>query len=216
MIRVLIADDQALFREGLRAVLTGHGVDVVGEASNGLEAVELATALAPDVVLMDLRMPVMDGVTATRQICALPRAPRVIALTTFDDDDSVFDAVRAGALGYLLKDTPSARLVEAIRLAARGESLLEPAVAAKLLAEFARTTAPPKREPRDIAAELGLSERELLVLQVLTRGAANKEIATQLRIAEGTVKNHVTNILTKLNVHDRTQAALKARALGLA
>jgi DNA-binding NarL/FixJ family response regulator len=212
-IRVVIADDQALFREGLRAVLTAAGVDVVGEAGNGAEAVALAGELAPDVVLMDLRMPVVDGAAATRQIQALPRPPRVIALTTFDDDDSVFEVVRAGALGYLLKDTSSARLCEAIELAARGQSLLDPAIAAKLVGEFART---PPVGKRDAAAELGLSERELAVLQRLARGAANKEIAAELRIAEGTVKNHITSILDKLGVTDRTQAALKAHALGLA
>jgi DNA-binding NarL/FixJ family response regulator len=212
VIRVLIADDQSLFREGLRAVLTACGIDVVGEAANGERAVELAGSLAPDVVLMDLRMPVLDGIAATRRICQLQHPPRVIALTTFDDDESVFDAVRAGALGYLLKDTPSARLLEAIELAARGQSLLEPSVAAKLLSEFARSPALPKR---DVAADLGLSERELAVLHGLARGAANKEIAVQLRIAEGTVKNHVTNIFSKLGVQDRTQAALKARELGL-
>ena len=211
--RVVIADDQALFREGLRAVLTAAGVEVVGEASNGAEAVALAAALAPDVVLMDLRMPVLDGAAATRRIAGLPRPPRVIALTTFDDDDSVFDALRAGALGYLLKDTSSARLCEAIELAARGQSLLDPAVAAKLVGEFART---PPAGKRDVAADLGLSERELAVLRHLARGAANKEIAAELRIAEGTVKNHVTSILDKLGASDRTQAALKARALGLA
>jgi DNA-binding NarL/FixJ family response regulator len=212
MTRVLIADDQALFREGLRAVLSASGVEVVGEAADGEQAVALATELMPEVVLMDLRMPGLDGVGATRRIAALPRAPRVIALTTFDDDDSVFDALRAGALGYLLKDTPSARLVQAIELAARGESLLTPTIAAKLVSEFARTSKPGKR---DVAADLGLSEREVAVLKGLARGAANKEIASELRIAEGTVKNHVTHILTKLNVSDRTQAALKARALGL-
>jgi len=212
MIRVLIADDQALFREGLRAVLTAGGIDVVGEAANGAEAVALATELLPDVVLMDLRMPVLDGAAATRRIQALPRPPRVVALTTFDDDDSVFDAVRAGALGYLLKDTSSARLLEAIQLAARGESLLDPAVAAKIVGELART---PPTGKRDAAADLGLSEREVAVLQRLARGAANKEIAAELRIAEGTVKNHVTSILDKLDVSDRTQAALKARTLGL-
>jgi DNA-binding NarL/FixJ family response regulator len=215
--RVLIADDQALFREGLRAVLTAAGIDVVGEASNGAEAVALAAELAPDVVLMDLRMPVVDGAAATRRICATTQAggrpPRVIALTTFDDDDSVFDALRAGALGYLLKDTSSARLCEAIALAARGQSLLDPAVAAKLVGEFART---PPAGKRDVAAELGLSERELAVLQRLARGAANKAIAAELGIAEGTVKNHVTSIFDKLAVTDRTQAALKARDLGLA
>jgi DNA-binding NarL/FixJ family response regulator len=188
-------------------------IDVVGEARDGAEAVELAAQLAPDVVLMDLRMPVLDGAAATRRLQILPRPPRVIVLTTFDDDDSVFDAIRAGALGYLLKDTPSARLVEAIRLAARGESLLDPAVAAKIVAELART-APPTR--RDLAADVGLSDRELAVLQQLARGAANKQIAAELHIAEGTVKNHVTSILDKLGVTDRTQAALKARSLGLA
>jgi DNA-binding NarL/FixJ family response regulator len=213
VIRVVIADDQALFREGLRAVLTANGVEVVGEARNGAEAVALASELAPDVVLMDLRMPVLDGAAATRRICAAARPPRVIILTTFDDDESVFDAVRAGALGYLLKDTPGSKLVEAIELAARGESWLDPAVAAKLVTEFARTAPVGKR---DVAADLGLSEREVAVLQRLARGAANKQIAAELHIAEGTVKNHVTSILDKLAVSDRTQAALKARTLGLA
>jgi DNA-binding NarL/FixJ family response regulator len=213
VIRVVIADDQALFREGLRAVLTANGVEVVGEARNGAEAVALAGELAPDVVLMDLRMPVLDGAAATRRICAVARPPRVIVLTTFDDDDSVFDAVRAGALGYLLKDTPGSKLVEAIELAARGESWLDPSVAAKLVTEFARTAPVGKR---DVAADLGLSEREVAVLQRLARGAANKQIAAELHIAEGTVKNHVTSILDKLAVSDRTQAALKARTLGLA
>jgi DNA-binding NarL/FixJ family response regulator len=213
MIRVLIADDQALFREGLRITLAAQGLDIVGEAANGEEAVKLAAELSPDVVLMDLRMPLLDGVTATRRIGELPDAPRVIVLTTFDDDESVFDAVRAGALGYLLKDTRSARLVEAIHLAARGESLLQPSVAAKLVGEFARIAAPGKR---DAAAEFGLSEREVAVLRELGRGASNKEIAVALGIAEGTVKNHVTSIFTKLKVQDRTQAALKARELKLA
>ncbi len=213
MIRVLIADDQALFREGLRAVLVAKGVDVVGEAKNGLEAVELAESLTPDVVLMDLRMPVLDGVAATRRIQSLPHPPRVVALTTFDDDDSVFDALRAGALGYLLKDAPSARLLEAIELAARGQSLLEPAIAAKVVGEFARLA---PAGARNAAVDHGLSEREIAVLRAIARGAANKEIANELFIAEGTVKNHVTNILAKLHVTDRTQAALKARDLGLA
>lgn len=212
MIRVLIADDQALFREGLRAVLSAQGIDVVGEAANGREAIELVESLLPDVVLMDLRMPELDGIAATRHIAAIANGPRVIALTTFDDDESVFDAIRAGALGYLLKDTRSAKLLEAIEHAARGESLLAPAIATKLLNEFARTAPASKR---DVVADLGLSERELMVLRALGRGAANKEIANELRLAEGTVKNHVTAILTKLNVQDRTLAALKARTLGL-
>jgi DNA-binding NarL/FixJ family response regulator len=213
MTRVIIVDDQALFREGLRTVLSMQGIDVVGEAANGDEAVELAERLAPDVVLMDLRMPVLDGVEATRRIAKLPRAPRVIALTTFDDDEPVFEALRAGALGYLLKDTSSEKLAEAIALAARGESVLPPNIATKVIREFARIAAPPKRDP---ALELGLSEREAAVLRELARGSSNKEIGVALSIAEGTVKNHVTNIFTKLGVQDRTQAALKARDLGLA
>ena len=214
MTRVLIADDQALFREGLRQVLEANGLAVVGEAADGEDAVRLAIEHAPDVVLMDLRMPVMDGVAATRQIAQLPRAPRVVALTTFDDDESVFDALRAGALGYLLKDTQSTKLIEAIELAARGHAWLQPSVAAKVVSEFART--PPASGKRDVATDLGLSEREVAVLRQLAGGASNKEIAVALRIAEGTVKNHVTNIFGKLKVHDRTQAALRARELGLA
>jgi DNA-binding NarL/FixJ family response regulator len=185
---------------------------VVGEAATGDQAVELARTLAPDVVLMDLRMPVLGGVEATRQVHALPAPPRVVALTTFDDDETVFDAIRAGALGYLLKDARAAPLVEAIELAARGESFLPPAIAAKLVGEFARLPAPGRP---GVAASLGLSDRELVVLRKLGVGAANKEIAAELGIAEGTVKNHVTSILDKLGVDGRTQAALKARALGL-
>jgi DNA-binding NarL/FixJ family response regulator len=214
VIRVLLADDQALFREGLATVLGAKGVDVVGEAKNGLEAVELASRLAPEVVLMDLRMPELDGVEATRRIAALPKPPRVIALTTFDDDASVFEALRAGAVGYLLKDVGSAKLVEAIEAAARGESSLAPQVATKLVGAIQKLPSSPP--PRDAARELGLSEREVAVLRGLARGLANKDIANELRIAEGTVKNHVTNILDKLEVDDRTQAALRARELGIA
>ena len=213
MIRVLIADDQTLFREGLRAVLTAHGIDVVGEAGDGHQAIEQARRLCPDVVLMDLRMPLLDGVEATRRLSQLERPPRVIALTTFEDDAALFQVLRAGARGYLLKDAPSAQLVAAIELAMRGETLLAPAIAAKLIDAFARTPTP---GPQNAAVELGLSERELSVVRLLAQGAANKEIGTRLNIAEGTVKNHVTNIFTKLGVTDRTQAALKARTLGLA
>jgi DNA-binding NarL/FixJ family response regulator len=214
-IRVLLVDDQALFREGLETLLSVHqGIQVVGQASNGQEAVEVAAQVQPDVVLMDVRMPVLDGVRATRRLKQdLPQC-RVIVLTTFDDDEYVFDALRAGAVGYLLKDVPSARLVEAIQATARGESILEPSVAAKVIAEFTRvSTMVPATQMEQLVEPL--SERELEVLAWIARGYSNREIASQLFIAEGTVKNHVTHILGKLGVRDRTQAALKARELGL-
>ncbi|MEJ2736283.1 MAG: response regulator transcription factor [Anaerolineae bacterium] len=214
-IRVLLVDDQCLFREGLETLLSVHkDIEVAGQASNGQEAVEVATQVQPDVVLMDVRMPVLNGVRATRRLKrALPQC-RVIVLTTFDDDEYVFDALRAGAVGYLLKDVPSARLVEAIRATARGESILEPSVAAKVIAEFTRVSGMVPAAQMEQLVE-PLSERELEILNWIARGASNKEIADQLFIAEGTVKNHVTHILGKLGVRDRTQAALKARELGL-
>jgi DNA-binding NarL/FixJ family response regulator len=214
-IRVLLVDDQALFREGLETLLSVHrDIEVVGQACNGQEAVEVAARVQPDVVLMDVRMPVLNGVRATRRLKrALPQC-RVIVLTTFDDDEYVFDALRAGAAGYLLKDVKSARLVEAIRATARGESILEPSVAAKVIAEFTRVSSlVPSAQMEQLVEPL--SERELEILALIARGASNNEIADQLFIAEGTVKNHVTHILAKLDVRDRTQAALKARELGL-
>lgn len=214
-IRVLLVDDQSLFREGLETLLSVHkDILVVGVAGNGREAVEVAAKVQPDVVLMDVRMPVLDGVRATRRLKeALPQC-RVIVLTTFDDDEYVFDALRAGAVGYLLKDVASAQLVEAIRAAARGESILEPSVAAKVIAEFTRVSSMlPSTQMEQLTEPL--SERELEILGMIARGATNKEIANQLFITEGTVKNHVTHILGKLGVRDRTQAALKARELGL-
>lgn len=214
-IRILLVDDQALFREGLRTLLSvREGIEVVGEASNGAEALQRVKSLRPQVVLMDLRMPVLDGVAATRRIHAEHPASRVIVLTTFDDDEDVFEGLRAGAVGYLLKDAPSEKLVEAIEAAARGESFLQPSVAAKVVAEFSRLS--PRRVFRNDSLVEPLSERELEVLQHLVRGKSNKEIASTLSIAEGTVKNHMTNILGKLGVLDRTQAALKAKELGLA
>jgi DNA-binding NarL/FixJ family response regulator len=210
-IRLLIVDDQALFREGLRTLLSVQpGMEVVGEAGNGEEALRRSADLQPDVVLMDLQMPVLDGAAATRRLKAQQPSARVIVLTTFDDDENVFEGLRAGAVGYLLKDTPSSKLVEAIRLAARGESFLEPSVAAKVVSEFARLSP----RPAEALAE-PLSEREIEVLRLVARGESNREIAAELVIAEGTVKNHLTNILAKLNVSDRTEAAVKARELGL-
>ena len=214
-LRLLLVDDQALFREGLRTLLALQTYfEIAGEAANGEEAVALARKLVPDVVLMDLRMPVLGGVEATRRITAEAPAARVIVLTTFEEDEEVFAALRAGAAGYLLKASPSAKLCEAIRLAARGESLLEPSVAAKVVAEFARIG---DREPRrsfpPLAEPLSIRERD--VLRLLAEGRSNKEIAGELGIAEGTVKNHMSNVLGKLGVLDRTQAALRARELDL-
>ena len=213
-IRLLLVDDQALFREGLRTLLSVYPeLSVVGEAANGEEALQQAEILRPDVVLMDLRMPVLDGVTATRRLKQTRPSSRVIILTTFDDDEYVFDGLRAGAVGYLLKDVSSEKLVEAIRTTAHGESFLQPNIAAKLVAEFARmdeTAVPPAQQLVE-----PLSQRELEILALVAEGASNKEIAAELFIAEGTVKNHVTNILSKMGVRDRTQAALKAREMGL-
>lgn len=213
-IRVLLVDDQALFREGLRTLLSVRdGIEIVGEAANGEEALQHVKSLKPQVVLMDLRMPVLDGVAATRKIHAEHPQSRVIVLTTFDDDEDVFEGLRAGAVGYLLKDAPSEKLVEAIRAAARGESFLQPSIAAKVVAEFSRLSQ--RRPSRNESLVEPLSDRELEVLQHLVRGKSNKEIASALHIAEGTAKNHMTNILGKLGVLDRTQAALKTKELGL-
>jgi DNA-binding NarL/FixJ family response regulator len=214
-IRVLLVDDQALFLEGLETLLSVHeDIEVVGRAGDGQEAVLAAAKVQPDVVLMDVRMPIMDGVRATRLLMEAQPQCRVIVLTTFDDDEYIFDALRAGAAGYLLKDVASAQLVDAIRAAARGESILEPSVAAKVIAEFSRvSTMVPYQKMEGLVEPL--SERELEILTLIAKGASNKEIADQLFIAEGTVKNHVTHILGKLGVRDRTQAALKARELGL-
>ena len=213
-IRVLLADDQALFREGLRTLLSLQpAFEVVGEAANGEAAVAGAKNLQPQVVLMDLRMPVLGGVEATRRIRGMNPDCRVIVLTTFEDDEEVFEALRAGAAGYLLKDVPSEKLMEAIRAAARGESFLQPSIAAKVVAEFNRLSA--TRPPANLKLVEPLSQRECEVLRQLAGGKSNKEIAATLHLAEGTVKNHMTNVLGKLGVMDRTQAALKARELGV-
>ena len=214
-VRLLLVDDQALFREALTTLLgVRDEVLVVGEAADGAEALRRVAELAPDVVLMDLRMPVLDGVAATRRLQLEHPEVRVIALTTFDDDEDVFAALRAGAVGYLLKDVSSARLVEAVVTAARGGSVLEPSVAAKVVARVARM---PSDEPvpRPQPLVVPLSEREVDVLRLLADGHSNREIAAALHLAEGTVKNHVTNVLGKLGARDRTQAALRARALDL-
>jgi DNA-binding NarL/FixJ family response regulator len=214
-IRVLLVDDQALFREGLETLLSIHkDIQVIGQASNGEEAVDLALKLHPHVILMDMQMPVLNGVGATRRLKQSLPDCRVIALTTFDDKETVFDALRAGAVGYLLKDVSSAQLAESIRVTARGESILEPSVAAKLVTEFSRVSSLVLVASSEILAE-PLSEREMEVLRLIMSGLNNKEIAESLFITEGTVKNHITHILGKLNVRDRTQAVLKAKELGL-
>ncbi|MEJ2864946.1 response regulator transcription factor [Actinomycetospora flava] len=214
-VRVLLVDDQALFREALATLLgVRDDVVVVGEAGDGEEALRRVAELAPEVVLMDLRMPVLDGVGATRRLHVEHPEVRVIALTTFDDDEDVFAALRAGAVGYLLKDVPSARLVEAVLTAAAGGSVLDPSVAAKVVARVARLPAE-SPTPRAQPLVVPLSEREVDVLRLLADGRSNREIAGTLHLAEGTVKNHVTNVLGKLGARDRTQAALRARALDL-
>jgi DNA-binding NarL/FixJ family response regulator len=213
-VRVLLVDDQSLFREALATLLgTRTEVQVVGEAGDGFQALRVCELLLPDVVLMDLHMPVLDGIAATRRLRVEQPEVRVLALTTFDDDEDVFEALRAGALGYLLKDVSSDRLVEAVLAAARGESVLQPSVAAKVVARLAQLDAAPRSRPQPLVVPL--SDRELDVLRLLADGRSNREIARELFLAEGTVKNHVTNVLAKLGARDRTQAALRARALEL-
>lgn len=213
-IRILLVDDQRLMREGLRILLELEpDLKVVGEAEDGQKAVEAYAEFQPDVVLMDVRMPGMDGVEATWRLRERWPQARIIILTTFDDDEYVFEGLRAGALGYLLKDVSGHDLAEAVRTVAGGGALIEPSVARKVVAEFARL-APPVRFPEAGLPE-PLSNREREVLQLLAQGLSNREIATRLSLAEGTVKNYITNILQKLGARDRTQAALRARELGV-
>jgi DNA-binding NarL/FixJ family response regulator len=214
-IRVLVVDDQQLVREGLHVLLEMKpDIRVAGEAGDGVEAVEQTQRIKPDVVLMDVRMPKMDGVAATRQVRETCPDVQVIILTTFDDDEYIFDGLRAGAVGYLLKDTPSEQLAEAIRAAARGEAFIHPSVTRKVVAEFARLTERERVRREQPLAE-PLSAREMEVLALLAEGLSNREIAERLYIAPGTVKNHVSNILSKLDVRDRTQAVLRAQEIGL-
>ena len=213
-ISVLIADDQRLMLDGLRTLLELEpDVDVVEAVEDGEVAVDAYGRLHPDVVLMDIRMPGMDGVEATRRICERWPGARVIILTTFDDDEYVFDGIRAGASGYLLKAIEGAELAEAIRTVAAGGSFMEPSVARKLMTEFARI-AEPHREVNTGLPE-PLSPREQAILLLMAKGLTNLEISQRLSLAEGTVKNYITTILQKLGVRDRTQAALRARELGM-
>lgn len=213
-IRLLLVDDQRLLRDGMRILLELEpDLKVAGEAANGVEALARYAELRPDVVLMDVKMPEMDGVAATRQLLIDHPEAKVVILTTFDDDEYVFEGIRAGALGYLLKALSGEELADAIRTVAAGGALIEPSVARKVMAEFARTSHPSAQ----IAEKLiePLSEREIDVLRLLANGLSNREIAGQLFLAEGTVKNYVSSAMQKLSVRDRTQAALRAKALGL-
>lgn len=214
-IKILIADDQSLFREALRTLLSAYpGLEIVGDASNGEEALRMAFTLNPDVVLMDLRMPVVDGVEATRKIVKLGKNIKVIVLTTFDDDETVFDGLRAGAVGYLLKDVSADKLIEAIRAAAKGEYFLLPTITAKVVSEFSRISRPAITDPKKVLPD-PLSAREIEILRYVATGASNREIAETLVISEGTVKNHLSSILSKLSVRDRMQAVLKAKEYGI-
>jgi DNA-binding NarL/FixJ family response regulator len=213
-IRLLLVDDQRLMREGLRILLELEpDLRIVGEATNGQSALEAYAELKPDVVLMDVRMPGMDGVEATWRLHERWPEARVIILTTFDDDEYVFEGLRAGARGYLLKDVSGHDLADAVRTVAAGGALIEPSVARKVVAEFARMAAPVR--PPDAGLAEPLSEREEEILRLVARGLSNREIADRLSLAPGTVKNYVTTILQKLGARDRTQAALRARELGL-
>ena len=210
MIRVLLADDQPLVRTGLRMILSAEpDLEVVAEAADGGEAVAAARRERPDVVLMDVRMPGVDGIEATRQVTALDDPPRVLVLTTFDLDEVVYDALRAGASGFLLKDAPEERLVTAIRVVADGGSLFAPSVTRRLIQEFAQ------RGPRPTTDLTALTERETEVLQLLARGLSNGEIATELFVTENTVKTHVARLLMKLGVRDRVQAVVLAYESGV-
>jgi DNA-binding NarL/FixJ family response regulator len=213
-IKILIVDDQSLFREGLKTLLAVQpDFEVIGEASNGEEALRLSATLKPGVILMDLRMPVLDGVRTTERLREVLPDARVIMLTTFDDDDLVFDGLRAGATGYLLKDVSSEKLFEAVRAAAKGEYFLLPSITAKVIAEFSRLPRAINHKQSELAESL--SPRELEILRLVATGVSNKEIADRLVISEGTVKNHLSSILSKLSVKDRLQAVIKAREVGI-
>jgi DNA-binding NarL/FixJ family response regulator len=214
-IRILICEDQTLMREGLKTILELDGgeppFEIIGEAADGEEAVRQARTLSPDVALMDIQMPRQNGVQATAAITTTLPATRVIILTTFDNDDYVFEAIKAGAMGYLLKDTPANELAATIRRVQQGESFIQPQVATKLLMEFGRRGTITRGQASE---DEDLSQRELDVLKLLAQGASNREIATRLVLAEGTIKNHVSNILIKLHAANRTQAATLARERG--
>ncbi|GAA4380044.1 MULTISPECIES: response regulator [Actinomadura] len=220
-IRVLIADDQVMIRDGLAALLSSDpGIEVIGQAGNGREAVEMARRLDPDVVVMDIRMPEMDGLAATAELAGSPdpdadpagARPKVLMLTTFDLDEYVYEALGAGASGFLLKDASAADLVNGVRVVAAGDALLAPSITRRLIGDFARRRRHQRPSPK---ATAGLTPRELDVLRLMARGLSNAEIAAELVLAEQTVKTHVGHVLTKLGLRDRTQAVVYAYENGL-
>ncbi len=212
-IRVVVADDQGMVRTGFSILLNAQpDIEVVGEAVNGQEAITRVAELRPDVILMDVRMPVLDGLQATRQITATDDAPRVLVLTTFDLDDYVYEALRAGASGFLLKDASAGELAEAVRVVAAGDALLSPGVTRRLIAEFARLGGPRAATRKSLE---GLTDRETEVLALVARGLSNVEIAVHLVVAEQTIKTHVSRVLMKLALRDRAQAVVFAYENGL-
>jgi DNA-binding NarL/FixJ family response regulator len=215
-VRVLIADDQALVRAGFKMILDAEDdLDVVGEAADGIEAVELTRRLKPDVVLMDIRMPQLDGIEATRRVIALDGTPpaRVLILTTFDLDEYVYEALRAGASGFLLKDVPPEQLAAGIRIVAHGEALLAPSITKRLIQEFAASAPAATTPPKGMDE---LTARELEVFKLVARGLSNAEIAAELIVSETTVKTHVARVLMKLGLRDRVQAVVLAYESGVA
>ncbi|MFJ8108871.1 response regulator [Streptomyces sp. NPDC096132] len=213
-IRVLIADDQQMVRQGFTVLLNAHpGIEVIGQAVDGLDAVGQVAELAPDVVLMDIRMPELGGIEATRRITLAHPAIKVLVLTTFDLDEYVYEALRAGASGFLLKDASADQLAEAVRVVAAGDALLAPGITRKLIAEFSRLNGTPRLPLKERVG--GLTERETEVLTLIAQGLSNAEIARHLVVAEQTVKTHVGRILVKLGLRDRTQAAVFAYESGL-
>jgi DNA-binding NarL/FixJ family response regulator len=212
VIRILIADDQELVRTGFHVVLDAEpDLEVVGEAADGLAAIEAAETLRPDVVLMDIRMPNLDGIEATRRIAAGDGSPRILILTTFDLDDYVYEALRAGASGFLLKDARAEELRQAVRMVASGDALLSPAITRRLIESYTRRP-PPTVHPAPLAE---LTPRELEVLRLLGRGLSNADIARELVVGDATVKTHVARIFSKLDLHDRAQAVVLAYESGL-
>jgi DNA-binding NarL/FixJ family response regulator len=212
-IRVLIVDDQALVRAGFRMILEAQpDIEVVGDAENGLKAIEAARSLRPDVVLMDIRMPGLDGIEATRRLTAMGLGAHVVILTTYDLDEYVFDALAAGATGFLLKHVPPEELVHGVRIAAGGESLLAPSVTRRLIEQFARQRSAVQAPPKALDS---LTDRERDVLKLLARGLSNPEIAHELHVGEATVKTHVAHVLDKLDLRDRVQAVILAYEVGL-